>query len=141
MRLILIIVNQVQSKCGAISGMKNIRRVFSGIKLDKSTSLQLPFSSSPFCEDTRHSLFSQQTCRYDVMTFTAAAGSREKSHLFQDDNKFSLSVSLITSITLGGQIHITFPLYNFLIFLAAISEERLHRVLKEYFLDYRDNRD
>lgn len=44
MRLILIIVNQMRSKCGTISRMKNIRRVFRDIKLDKSISATLFFS-------------------------------------------------------------------------------------------------
>lgn len=66
------------------------------------------FSSSSFRENTRHSLFSRQTCRYNVTTFTKTAGSREKSHLFRDDNKFSLSAYLIMSITSGDKY-----IYNF----------------------------
>lgn len=66
------------------------------------------FSSSSFRENTRHSLFSRQTCRYNVTTFTETAGSREKSHLFRDDNKFSLSAYLIMSITSGDKY-----IYNF----------------------------
>jgi len=123
MRLILIIVNQTRSKYGTISGVKRYSDGYSAvsnwIKISAILFLLL------FREDTRRSLFSQQTCRYNVMTFAATTGSREKSHLFRDDNKFSLSVSLIMSITLGGQIHITFPLYNFLIFPAASSEDIL----------------
>jgi len=112
MRLILIIVNQMQ--LNAISGVEKYdasRDVICDIKLDKNISvIFFFFLFIVWWGYQRHSLFSQQTCRYNVMTFTATAGSREKSHLFPDDNKFSLSMSLIMSITLGGQIHITFPL-------------------------------